>query len=58
MYEAAAKALRAASVFGKLTNIAALKAEYEKLQQQKEVLYADYGKIKNRSRNTASSSWT
>ena len=56
MYEAAAKALRAASVFGKLINIAALKAEYEKLQQQKEVLYADYGKIKNRSRNTASSS--
>ena len=31
---------------GKLPNVAVLQAEHEKLQQQKEALYADYGKIK------------
>ena len=46
LHEAAAKALRAASVSGKLPNIATLQAEYERLRQQKETLYADYGKIK------------
>ena len=46
LHEAAAKALRAAGVSGKLPNVAVLQAEYEKLQQQKEALYADYGKIK------------
>ena len=46
LHEAAAKALRTAGVSGKLPNVSALQAEYEKLQQQKEALYADYGKIK------------
>ena len=35
---------------GKLPNVAALQAEYEKLQQQKEALYADYGKIKKQAK--------
>ena len=33
-------------VGGKLPNVAALQAEYVKLQEQKETLYADYGKLK------------
>ena len=45
LHEAAAKALKAAGV-SKLPNLAALQAEYEKLQEQKEALYADYGKLK------------
>ncbi len=46
LYEAAAKALRAANVGGKLASVAALQAEYAKLTEQKEALYADYGKLK------------
>ena len=46
LYEAAAKALRTASIGGKLPNVAALQAEYAKLTEQKEALYADYGKLK------------
>ena len=45
LHEAAARSLKAAGVV-KLPNLAALKAEYEKLQTQKEALYADYGKLK------------
>ena len=41
----AAKALKAAGV-SKLPNLAALQSEYEKLQEQKEALYADYGRLK------------
>ena len=33
-------------VGGKLPNVAALQAEYAKLQEQKEMLCADYGKLK------------
>ena len=33
MHEAAAKALKAAGISGKLPNVAALQAEYEKLQR-------------------------
>ena len=33
-------------VGGKLPNVAALQAEYAKLQEQKETLYADYGRLK------------
>ena len=33
-------------VGGKLPNVAALQAEYEKLQEQKEMLCADYGRLK------------
>lgn len=46
LHEAAAKALKAAQIGGKLPNVAALQAEYTKLQEQKEALYADYGKLK------------
>ena len=46
LHEAAAKALKAAQIGGKLPNVPALQAEYEELQAQKEVLYADYGKLK------------
>ena len=46
LYEAAAKALRAANVGGKLASVAALQAEYARLTEQKEALYADYGKLK------------
>ncbi len=46
LHEAAAKALKAAQIGGKLPSIPALQTEYEKLQAQKESLYADYGKLK------------
>ena len=46
LHEAAAKALKVAQMGGKLPNVAALQAEYEKLQGEKERLYADYGKLK------------
>lgn len=46
LHEAAVKALKAARIGGKLPNVAALQAEYAKLQEQKEALYADYGKLK------------
>lgn len=46
LHEAAAKALQAAQIGGKLPNVAVLQGEYEKLQAQKEALYADYGKLK------------
>ena len=46
LHEAAARALKAAQIGGKLPNVAALQAEYAKLQEQKEALYADYGKLK------------
>lgn len=45
LHEAAAKALKAAGI-SKLPNLADLHAEYEKLQEQKEALRADYGKLK------------
>ena len=45
LHEAAAKALKAAGI-SKLPNLAALQAEYEKLQEQKEALRIDYGKLK------------
>ena len=49
LHEAAAKALKAARI-SKLPNLAALQAEYEKLQEQKEALRADYGKLKKQVR--------
>ena len=45
LHEAAAKALKAAGI-SKLPNLAALQAEYEKLQEQKEALRTDYRKLK------------
>ena len=49
LHEAAAKALKEAGI-SKLPNLAALQAEYEKLQEQKEALRADYGKLKKQVR--------
>lgn len=46
LHEAAAKTLKAAGISGKLPNVAALQAEYGKLQEQRETLYAVYGKLK------------
>ena len=46
LFEAAAKAVKPALIGGKLPNVAALQAEYGKLQEQKEPLCADYGKLK------------
>ena len=46
LHEAPAKALKAAQISGKLPSVPTLQAEYEKLQEQKEALYADYGKLK------------
>ena len=46
LYEAAAKALRAANVGGKLPSVAALQAEYAQLTEPNDALYADYGKLK------------
>ena len=46
MHEAATKALQAAQIGGKPPNIAALQAEYAKLEEQKETLYADFDKLK------------
>ena len=45
LHEAAAKALKAAGI-SKLPNLTELQVKYEKLQEQKEALYADYGKLK------------
>lgn len=50
LHEAAAKALKAAQIGGELPNVAALQAEYGRLQEEKETLYADYGKLKKQVR--------
>ena len=46
LHEAAARAIKAAGLSGKLPSVAALQAEHGKLQEQKDTLYADYGKLK------------
>lgn len=40
------RGLKAAGISDKLPNIAALQADYAKFQEQREALYADYGKLK------------
>lgn len=47
LYEAATKALKDAGLT-KLPNLTALQKEYSVLQKHKEVLYSDYGKLKNK----------
>ena len=49
LHEAAAKAIKGAGI-SKLPDIVALQAEYAKLQERKEALYADYGKLKKQVR--------
>lgn len=51
LHEAAVKAIKGAGI-SKLPDVSTLQAEYAKLQEQKEALYAEYGKRKSRSRNT------
>lgn len=46
LHEAAAKALKAAGIGGKLPNVAALQKDYARLMKEKETLYAEYGKLK------------
>lgn len=46
LHEAAAKALKAAGISGKLPNATALQVDYAKLKEQRETLYADYSKLK------------
>ena len=50
LFEAAAKALKAAGVSGKLPDPAKLKAEYRRLSAEKDQLYAEYGKLKKQLR--------
>lgn len=46
LHEAAAKALKASGMSGKLPNVTTLQTEYERLQGEKEKLYAAYGRLK------------
>lgn len=50
LFEAAAKALKAAGVTGKLPDMAKLKEDYARLVVEKDKLYSDYGKLKKRLR--------
>lgn len=50
LFEAAARALKAAGVSGKLPELAALKADYKRLTDKKDGLYSEYGKLKKRLR--------
>ncbi len=51
LHEAAAKALKVVQAgSGKLPNAATLQAEYVRLSQEKEALYAEYGKLKKQAR--------
>lgn len=50
LFEASAKALKAAGVTGKLPDAAKLKEEHARMTGEKEKLYADYDKLKKRLR--------
>lgn len=50
LFEAAARALKAAGVSGKLPDLATLKADYQRLSTEKDNLYFEYGKLKKRLR--------
>ena len=49
LFETAAREIKAAGI-SKLPSVPALQSEYTKLQEQKEALYADYGKLKKQVR--------
>ena len=49
LFETAARPIKAAGI-SKLPSVPALQSEYTKLQEQKEALYADYGKLKKQVR--------
>ncbi len=50
LFEAAANALKAAGVSGKLPDSAKLKADYQRLAAEKDRLYSEYGKLKKQLR--------
>lgn len=50
LFEAAARALKASGVSGKLPELAALKADYKRLTDEKDRLYSEYDKLKKRLR--------
>ena len=50
LFEAAARALKASGVSGKLPDLAALKADYKRLTEEKDRLYSEYGKLQKRLR--------
>ena len=49
-FEAAANALKAAGISGKLPDSAKLKADYQRLAAEKDRLYSEYGKLKKQLR--------
>ena len=53
LFEAAAKALKAAGVTRKIPEVAKLKEDYTRLAREKDKLYSDYGKLKKRLREYA-----
>ena len=50
LFEASARALKAAGVGDKLPDLAKLREEYSKLSEEKDRLYAEYGSLKKRMR--------
>ena len=50
LFEAAVRALKASGVSGKLPELAALKADYKRLTDEKDRLYSEYDKLKKRLR--------
>ena len=50
LFEASARALKAAGIGDKLPDLAKLREEYSKLSEEKDRLYAEYGSLKKRMR--------
>ena len=50
LFEASARALKAAGVGDKLPDLAKLREEYSRLSEEKDRLYAEYGSLKKRMR--------
>ena len=50
LFEASARALKAAGVGDKLPDLAKLREEYSRLSEEKDRLYAEYGSLKKRIR--------
>ena len=50
LFEASARALKAAGVGDKLSDLAKLREEYSRLSEEKDRLYAEYGSLKKRMR--------
>ena len=50
LFEASARALKAAGIGDKLPDLAKLREEYSRLSEEKDRLYAEYGSLKKRMR--------